>query len=500
MIEGSPTLIRSAWVVSLPIIFLEVAEKLLYVTDTALLTRVGTTEVAALALADTIVKSWLVVAVGLVGGLLIFLGRRFGERRDRAVGQTFHTGLLLVVLTSLVLTGALKLASPFLSEYAATSYDVAANMDVYLQLAAYGIVFLSIDLAFASLYVSLGRTRVLIVASALLVLINLALSYVLIFGKLGLPRLGMEGAALGDLGAEFVTCVFLTVYTLRQRDLRRYGLFRLESWDTKLAWSLLRTSSPISLQALLEGLRWFFFFVIVEQISTEALAWSNIIYASYEVIMIPTMAFSVAAYSMVSNLIGEAPAQDIERTVQTGGGDGVSGDRFLSPDRPGGLRASEEWQEKPVPSRVNRTSRTQVLLDRIGRLIRTLTLSVYLMTLPLVVFGLLFPNVVLSVFTSDQATIEGAAHGLRLVLLAMLLVVPSELWVAAVAGTGDTDAALVIEFFLTVAVLVTAYIAVLVVFTASLTYVWLSLPIGGLICLLLSYAWVRSGYWERVRI
>ena len=475
-------MIRTVWAVSLPVIFLKVADKLLHVTDTALLARVGTTEVAALGLADTILTSWLIVTVGLVDAMLIFIGRQLGERRDRAVGLTFHIGLLLVVFTSVVLAGALKLASPLLSGYAGASYDVATAMDAYVQIAAYSLVFLSINLAFGSLYISLGRARVLIVASAVLVLTNLALSYVLIFGKLGLPRLGIEGAALGDLGAEFITCVLLTVYTLRQLDLRRYGLFRLETWDGKLARSLFRTSSPISLQALVEGLRWFLFFVIVEQISTEALAWSNIIYASYEVLLIPTMAFGVAAFSMVSNLIGEAPAQDAEWSVRTA------------------TETSEEWHEEPVTRRARRTATTQVLSDRIGRLIRALTLSAYLVTLPLVVLGLLFPNMVLSVFTSDQATIEGAVSGLRVVLLSMLLIVPSELWVAAVAGTGDTDAALVIEFFLTVGMLVTAYVAVLVVFTASLTYVWLSLPVGGLICLVLSYAWVTSGYWERREI
>ena len=475
-------MIRTVWAVSLPVIFLEVADKLIHVTDTALLARVGTTEVAALGLADTILASWFIVTVGLVDAMLIFIGRQLGEGRDEEVGQTFHTGLLLVVFTSLVLAGSLKLASPALSGYAGASNPVATAMDAYVQIAAYSLVFLSINLAFASLYISLGRTRVLIVASAVLVLSNLALSYVLIFGKLGLPRLGIEGAALGDLGAEFVTCVLLTVYTLRQLDLRRYGLFRLETWDSKLVWSLFRTSSPISLQALLETLRWFFFFVIVERISTEALALSNIIYACYEVFLIPTMAFGVAAFSMVSHLIGEAPAQDAERSVRTA------------------TETSEEGHEEPVTTRARRTATTQVLLDRIGRLIRVLTLSAYLITLPLVVLGLLFPNMVLSVFTSEQATMEGAVNGLRVVLLSMLLLVPSELWVAAVAGTGDTDAALVIEFFLTVGMLVTACIAVLVLFTTSLTYVWLSLPVGGLICLVLSYAWVKSGYWERVEL
>ncbi len=138
----------------------------------------------------------------------------------------------------------------------------------------------------------------------MLVMTNFVLSYVLIFGKLGLPPMGMEGAALGELGAEVATFVFLTAFTLRRLDLGRYGLFRLESWDGKLAWLTLRISSPVSLQELLEVLRWFLFFLIVERVSTEALAWSNIVYACYAVLLIPAMAFSETTISMVNNFIG----------------------------------------------------------------------------------------------------------------------------------------------------------------------------------------------------
>ena len=195
-----------------------------------------------------------------------------------------------------------------------------------------------------------------------------------------------------------------------------------------------------------EGLGGFFFFVIVERISTEALAWSNIIYACYAVLLIPTMAFGETTISMVSNFIGRGRAH------------------------------------------------------RIGRLIRVLCSAAYLVTVPVVVLGLLFPSVLLSIFTTDQAAVEGAAGGLRVVLLSMLIGIPAEMWFAAVIGTGDTEAALLIEFFLTAATLIVVYVAAFVVFPVSLTYVWISLPVAWLIGLALSYAWVKAGHWERRQV
>ena len=359
---------------------------------------------AALALADTILQFWTVAIVGLVAALLIVIARRLGEGHERAVGQTFNVVLLLVVPISLVLTATLKVGSPLLIDYVVASHEVDAAVDAYLQIGAYGIIFQSISFTYTALYVGLRRTRVLVGAGSVLVVTNFVLSYVLIFGKLGLPPMSMEGAALGELGAEVATFVFLTAFTLRRLDLGRYGLFRLEPWDGKLAWQTLRSSSPVALQELLEGLRWFLFFVIVERVSTEALAWSNIVYACYAVLLIPAMAFGETAISMVSNFIGRGRGH------------------------------------------------------RLRRLISVLSSSAYLVTLPVVVLGLLFPSVVLSIFTSDQAAIEGAAGGLRVVLLSMLIGIPSEMWFAAVLGTGDTDAVLLIEFFLTTATLIVVYV------------------------------------------
>jgi multidrug resistance protein, MATE family len=422
---------------------MEVSEALLHATDTALLARVGNTEVAALALADTILQFWTVVIVGLVAALLIVIARRLGEGHERAVGQTFNLVLLLVVFISLVLTAAIKVSSPLLLDLVVASRDVGRAVDAYLQIGAYGIVFQSSSLAYTALYVGLGRTRVLVGAGGVLLVTNFVLSYVLIFGKLGLPAMGIEGAALGELGAEVATFVVFTAFTLSRLDLGRYGLFRLGPWDGKLVWSMFRTSSPVSLQELLEGLRWFFFFVIIERVSTEALAWSNIVYACYTVLLIPTMAFGETTISMVSNFIGRGRAH------------------------------------------------------RLGQLIGLLSSSAYLITLPVVIIGVLFPSAVLSIFTSDQAAIEGAAGGLRVVLLSMLIGIPAEMWFAAVLGTGDTDAVLLIEFFLTTATLIVVYVAAFVVVPVSLSYVWISLPVAWLIGLVLSYSWVKAGYWER---
>ena len=434
---------RTIWALSLPLIFGQVSETVVYVTDTMFLARVGVTELAALGLAISIFEVSICLTLGLVDGIQILVARRAGEGRDRALGQTFNHGLVLLIGVSLAVTLALKLLSPVLTGWWVESEEVGAAVNEFLQIAAYGIAFNSASLALTALYVGLGDTRVLVGATIALALTNLGLDYVLIFGRLGLPALGIRGAAIGAFGAEVVCFLYLFVHALRRVDLNRYGLFRIGPWEAPLFRLLARISWPVSAQALFESLRWFLFFSILERVGEKPLALSSIIYACYAAFLMPSEGFAETACTLVSRVIGRGQAR------------------------------------------------------RIGQLIRETTWPTYVMTVPFLVIAFLFPSAVLSFFTSDPVMIGGSVAGLRVVALAMLIIIPAHMWFAAVTGTGDTAAALGIEAVLTVAMLACAYVAALPLGLA-LPQIWLSLPLSWLVCLVLSYGWVRSGLWTRL--
>jgi len=438
-------LTRSVWALSLPILFAEVGETVIYATDTAFLGRVGTIELASIGLADTVIEMAIVPAVGLIEAMQITIARRAGEQRDQAVGQTFKAGLLLVILTGVALAAGLKLASPAATELLVSSKEIAAALDAFLQIAAYGLVLMGVNLALGSLFVGLGRARILIGATLVLALTNLALSYLLVLGQLGAPQLGIEGAAYAFLGAEVATLLYLGIHALLRLDFSRYGLFRAASPASLLVRPLLRIASPVALQALVESARWFIFFLIFEQVSDDALAWASLVYACYAVLSIPALAFGEAVYTLASNVIGRG-------------------------------------QPAKIPS-----------------LIRRAVLAAYLVTAPLLALALMFPDTALSVLTSDTESIDGARRGVQVVALGLLVVIPAEMWLAAVLGTGDADAAFLIELLLSALVLGAGVLSALIL-DLPFEYVWISLPAGAAVALLVSYAWLRSGRWERAAV
>ena len=123
---------------------------------------------------------------------------------------------------------------------------------------------------------------------------------------------------------------------------------------------------------------------------------------------------------------------------------------------------------------------------------RSVARAAFAVTLPLLALALAFPETVLSVFTGHAETMAGARPTLRVVAIGMLLVVPAELWLAAVFGTGDTDAGFAIELLTSV-----AFVAACVL---ALPFVWALLPAASALGLGASFFWVRSGLWRSVPV
>jgi putative MATE family efflux protein len=436
---------RTIWAISLPIIIAGANETIVDVTDTIFLARYGTIELGAVALAATIYEVVSFFTFGLGDGIQIICARRAGQANERGIGDAFNHGTGLLLGTSVVLFLVIKFLSPLVTGWILRSPDVQEAVDAFLGIIAFAVFFHSLNLAFSAFYVGIARTRVLIGATTALALTNIALDYVLIFGKLGLPELGIRGAAFGSLCAEIVTFVFLATYAVIKGDVRRFGLFRLPRPNVVLGRVILRVSWPVALETLLGTARWFLFFVIVERLGENALAGANVIYSIYALFLLPIDGFSETTTTMVSNLLGQDDARRIGAMV----------------------RRAMGWSATLV--------------------------------LPFLAIAFAAPELPLALFTSDPAALAGSVASLRVVSLAVAIVIPAEMVFAAVAGTGDTRTTLLIELVLSTTVLAYVYAAAIVL-DFPLAAIWVGEILGWLACFLLSLLWLKSERWKRLEI
>ncbi len=162
----------------------------------------------------------------------------------------------------------------------------------FLDWRIYGFFFSFVNVMFRALYIGITRTKVLTINAVVMALTNVVLDYALIFGKFGLPEMGIKGAAIASVLAEASSILFFVIYTYVTIDLKKYGLNRLRSFDPALLMRILSISCFTMLQYFLSMATWFVFFVAVERLGQRELAIANIVRSIYVVLLIPVNALA----------------------------------------------------------------------------------------------------------------------------------------------------------------------------------------------------------------
>jgi putative MATE family efflux protein len=436
---------RRIWEISLPIILSLVAQNIVNVTDTAFLGRVGEVELGASAIAGLFYISLFMLGFGFGIGGQILIARRNGERNYGEIGKITDNSLYFLMGMGLFLFLIIKFFSPAMLRPMIASDAVYQASTDFLQYRIYGIFFAFGNVLLRAFYIGTTSTRVLTYNALIMAGTNVVLDYGLIFGNLGLPEMGLKGAALASAISEGVSAVFFFTYTVKMVDLRKYNLFRFDDFDWQIVRKTLDISIFVMLQYFISLAAWFIFFMIIEKIGERPLAISNIIRSAYIVLMIPVFAFGSTASSLVSNVIGQG--------------------------RP----------------------------DQVIPVIKKVALLNLMLVGSLVVISALIPSFLISVYTSDPELVRQTVPSFYVVMSALLLFSFSSILFNGVSGTANTATALIIEIITIGIYLVVAWVLG-VHLKLSIELVWMSEYVYFLMLGLLSFIYLRSGKWRKKRV
>lgn len=433
------------WQIAYPIILGSVAQNILNITDTAFLGRVGEVELGAGAIGGIFYYVMTMLAWGFGIGIQIMIARRNGEGRFTEIGRTLEHSVYFLLPLALLLFAVMQLFSSQILGMIIRSRAVYAATDEFINLRSYGLLFANITVIYRAFYVGIGWTRIITWATLLTAISNIILDYLLIFGKFGFPEMGIGGAALASTIAEGLGVAYLAFHTIVKADRRKYALYHFSAFDAGLFLKSIRVSIPIMLQNFISLSAWFIFFLFVEKIGEQALAVSNIIRSFYVFLMIPIWGFSAATNTVVSNLMGQ------ER-----------GEEIIS------------------------------LTHKIARLS-------FVMVLGFVIFGYVFPEFSLRIYTNDDALIRASLPVLYVVNIAALLLSVAFIYFSAISGTGKTQVSFAIEIFVLAIYLAMTYL-IAGVLKSDIAVVWTVEYIYSILLGMISFLYLARGQWKSARI
>ena len=387
---------KESWRVTYPLFLGRVAQNVINVTDTAFLGRVGEVALGAAAMGGLLYICVYTIAFGFSVGSQILIARRNGEGNYRAVGPIMWQGTAFSFGMAVCLLILMYFSAAPLIRLLITSDSIYGATYEFFTWRIWGFLFAFVNVMFRGLYIGITRTKVLTMNAVVMALVNVVLDYALVFGELGFPEMGVRGAALASVIAEASSLLFFLLYTYYKVDLKKYGLNRFGQFDLSMVLRILRISCFTMVQYFLAMAIWFVFFMALERLGQRQLAVANIVRSVYVVLLIPVQALSTTANTLVSNLIG------------AGGSSGVV-----------------------------------TLLHKISRMS-------FLIMVVCVGLCVAFPGSILSVYTNEEALLVESVSALYVVCGAMLIASLANVYFNGISGTGNTQAALVLEVFVQV--------------------------------------------------
>lgn len=445
MTKASTYSYRNIWKVAYPILISLVMEQMIGLTDTAFLGRVGEIELGASAIAIVYYMVLFMIGFGFSLGAQIIIGRRNGEGRYRETGKIFWIGLYFVLGLSGIIILLSELFSPWLMKFMVSSPAIYEAALSYVRWRLPGMVFAFITAMFRAFYVGTTQTKTLTLNSIVMVLSNIVFNWILIFGKLGCPALGITGAAIGSSLAELVSLIFFMIYTWRKCDRRKYGLDKASGFDASELKGMMPVCSWTMIQNTISISTWFIFFLYIEHLGERALAVSNITRSVSGLIWVVLQAFSATCSTLVSNIIGEGHQEKVMSLVK-----------------------------------------------------RILKLSYGIVSVMIILFCL-FPEMIARIYTDIPDLINASVPAMVVMCSSYFLNVGGQVFFQAVSGTGSTKTAFKLEMVALTVYMI--YCTVIIgILKLDVAICWTAEHVYAGMLFLCSWLYMRSGRWKNRRI
>jgi len=302
--------VRRILAIGVPILGGMGSSALLSLVDTAMVGWLGNAELAAVGLGSF--ASWIYLGFfqGLTIAVQALVSRRVGQGRIEESGASLNAALLLLVVVAPTSAAILWMATPTLFALLNNDPAVLAAGVPYLRWVIAQSLFTGAIYAFNGFWNGIGRSRMYIAPLIVMHVTNAVLAYGLIFGRLGLPEMGTEGAGLATALASVVGCALY--FVLAHRHARPLGFMRARPTRDEFG-AVLRLAIPGGLQQLFDTLALTLMYRIVGSIGTIELAAYAVLINLVGLVGLPAFALGSAGAALVGQALGRGNVDDASR-------------------------------------------------------------------------------------------------------------------------------------------------------------------------------------------
>ncbi|MBI2128824.1 MATE family efflux transporter [Candidatus Woesearchaeota archaeon] len=284
------------------------------VVDTIWIGRYSTLGVAATSMVFPVFFIIIALSAGISTGTASLVARYLGAKKNKEADNAAEHSILISLFFGILITAAGIISAVPLFRLLGATPEIFSMTLAYARIIFSGSVFAFLYMTLSAVLRAEGDTKTPTKVLFFTTMVNFILDPFLIFGIAGLPEMGVAGAAIATVFAQFISCVILLRHILKKRS-----VIRLNIRDFKFDFSIIRKTLsigvPSSLSNVFTSIGFMFLMRIVSIYGTYAIAAYGIGIRMDAIAIMPAIALTTAVLTMVGQNIGAKKIYRAEKTA-----------------------------------------------------------------------------------------------------------------------------------------------------------------------------------------
>lgn len=294
-----------ALTLALPIALQNLLSSCAGLVDTAMVVGIGNVAIAGMGVAGRWTFLYSVVVFGLCSGSSALIAQFWGAKDARSIRRAFGVGSLFALIISVVYAVVSMTFPEHMMRVFTADRALIETGAIYLRNVALWAPFFAVTMITASALRSTEDVITPLVTSGLSVLLNTCFNYALIYGKFGMPELGIRGAAIATVLSMGICTVLTFVIAVRKKSVVFTHILDIFSVDLAFARHYLTVTLPVLLNELIWAVGTNIYIMVLARQGTENYAGYTMYDAVQQLLFVFFIGMCHACSIIVGKTVGE---------------------------------------------------------------------------------------------------------------------------------------------------------------------------------------------------
>jgi MATE family multidrug resistance protein len=300
---------------AIPVIFSQIGQVTVSLVDNIMVGHLGTTELAASSFTISVFHIGMLFGLGMTIGITPLVGQSFKSNDPKNLGSLLKNGVFINFIASVIICGIMASAVIFMKHMGQSEEVVEKAIPLYL-IHVSSLIPLMLFFSFKQFFEGIGNTKIAMMITIFINLVNILLNYILIYGKFGFPALGLNGSGVASLISRLIMPLIFVVIVLRNTKYRQYLIGAVKS---KLEILKIRRIASLGLsigsQMVIEILAFTFGAIMLGWISKEALAGHQVAISMAAMTYMISFGLASGTTIRVSHAYGEYDRKELRQAI-----------------------------------------------------------------------------------------------------------------------------------------------------------------------------------------